>query len=171
MEDIKNQENLQGNEWEWKEGSSNDEEWKGEQAIPYSRFKEVNSKVKEMSEELEKFRQIEKKREQDDLIKKWKIEEMYKKEIEEKESVIKQYEEKYFQAEKNNVLKKYGIPDDMWDFVSWSTIEEVEERAKTLSEKLNLSKDEENINKIENEKKEDKKDTKNASLDYSVFFN
>jgi len=154
---------------EEKEEKTNLEE-KKENIIPQSRFNEVNEKMKKYESKLAELEKQEKARKDAELVKKWKQDEIFKREIAERDAQIEQFKNDIFNNNKKNILQKYNIPEDMIEFVNWNDEETIENNAKLLSEKMWLDKEKEAIEKIESEKKVEEKKWTSAELDYWVFF-
>jgi len=104
--------------------------------VPYSKFSELNGKMRELETYVNKAKATEKKLADAELIKKGKQEEVYANNIKEKDLEIQKYKDEAVASERNWIINKYWIPENLKEFVTWNTIEEIEIKAKLLSENL-----------------------------------
>lgn len=139
--------------------------------IPYDRFAEVNQKMKEYEAQAKEFEKFKQEQERKKLESKGKYEEILTQIQTEFEEYKKSVESEKFNYQKDSILSKYNIDESKKRFITWNSLEEIEESAKLFSEMVLSSKQKEQ----EEEKKENldwrpKIDNNNENLDWWVFF-
>lgn len=140
-EDKKQEQGMDKGEWngdgselgEWKDWQWEDDWFVKMKKDEFESFKKTLDDLNKYKEDTEKQKQ---KKEQDDLIASWKIEEAYKLQLDELNNKLKEKDTMILNEKRNSIVKEYWIPEKLSKFVIWNTPEEIEAAAKEISESL-----------------------------------
>lgn len=118
------------------------------ETIPYARFQEVNEQLKQFKVIADEYKLVKEKEEKKKLESKGEYEKIVESLKADYEAKIATYETEKFNSTKQSILQKYNIDQELSQFITGSTIEELEAAALLLSSKIKTQEETKTISTI-----------------------